>query len=383
MTTQQRYDVAIVGGGPGGLSAAIVLARAGYSVVVFEKGSYPSHKVCGEYVSFESWCFLQQLGLPLEEMELPQIDRFRLTAPDGRAFDTRLPLGGFGISRFALDAALAGCARTAGATVLEGARVDGIDGTDPFRITVEIRECGTQVFEAHACCGAWGKRSNIDLHWKRSFLRAGDRRLDNFIGVKYHMQTAWPAHTIGLHNFPGGYCGISRVEEGRSSVCYLVRAEALRASGGKLERLEREVLGVNPHLRRILAEGTVLPPFPVTISQISFQTKGPVENGVLLLGDAAGMISPLCGNGMSIALHCGKLAAEMTAEFLEGHCSRQQMERAYAAAWQRHFSGRLGRGRLLQRFFGGTRSSNAFVRLFCQFPFLAKPVIRSTHGAIF
>jgi flavin-dependent dehydrogenase len=383
MMPEARYDVAIIGGGPGGLAAAIGLARAGHSVVLFEKGRYPAHKVCGEYVSFESWSFLRHLGLPLEEMDLPQIDLFRLTAPDGHAFDTRLPLGGFGISRYRLDAGLAACARQAGVTIMEEARVEQVSFDGEFQVTAIIKNGGSCSVIAKACCGAWGKRSNIDLRWQRPFLQQQDRRLDNFIGVKYHMRTAWPAHTIGLHNFPGGYCGISLVEEGRSSVCYLVRAEALRTCGGSLPQLEGEVLGSNPHLARIFKDADILEPFPLTISQVSFQTKAPVEQHVLLLGDAAGMISPLCGNGMSIALHCGKLAAAAICEFLEGRCSRDAMETEYARAWRAQFSGRLARGRLLQRFFGGRRSSNAFVRLFCSFPALAQPVIRSTHGAIF
>ncbi|TCZ74987.1 NAD(P)/FAD-dependent oxidoreductase [Flaviaesturariibacter aridisoli] len=383
MSNETRYDAAIIGGGLAGLSAGIGLARAGHSVILFEKGHYPAHRVCGEYVSFESWSYLQHLGLPLETWDLPEIHRLRLTAPDGRAFEARLPLGGFGISRYKLDAALASCARAAAVTVVEGARVTAVDGTEPFRITVEIRDGATRVIEARACCGAWGKRANLDVGWGRAFLQRTDRRLDNFVAVKYHLQSNWPAHSIGLHNFPGGYCGISGVEEGRTSLCYLVRAEALRACGGKLARLEAEVLGTNPHLRRIFSESSVLEPFPLTISQISFQTKAAVERGVLLLGDAAGMISPLCGNGMSIALHTGKLAAGLTAAFLEGTCSRREMEDAYAKGWRTHFSGRLGRGRLLQRFFGSRRASIAFVRLFCAFPALAKPVIRSTHGEIF
>jgi len=382
MSITTRYDVAVIGGGPGGMAAAIRLAKAGHSVLLLEKGHFPAHKVCGEYVSFESWCFLQQLGLPVHEMELPQIDRFQLTAPNGRVFETRLPLGGFGISRYHLDAGLAQCARAAGVTLLEGMRVEDVRFDGRFTISAQSRTEGRQVFTADACCGAWGKRSNLDLRWERPFLLNHNRRLDNFVGVKYHVRTEWPRHSIGLHNFPGGYCGISKVEDDRTCLCYLVRADRLRASGGSLQRLESQVLSVNPHLRRIFEGSEVLDPFPVTISQISFQTKAPVEQHVLLLGDAAGMISPLCGNGMSIALHCGKLAAEYIDDFLRGRRTREQLERMYTQAWRTEFSGRLRRGRLLQRFFGGAATSNAFVQLFCAFPRLAGPVIRSTHGSI-
>lgn len=104
---------------------------------------------------------------------------------------------------------------------------------------------------------------------------------------------------------------------------------------------------------------------------------------MLMLGDAAGMITPLCGNGMSIALHTGKIAAGVADQFLKHVINRRQMEAQYEQEWSRHFAARLQRGRLLQRFFGAQWLSNAFVGTFKIFPFLAQPVIRSTHGQPF
>ncbi|GAA4319469.1 FAD-dependent oxidoreductase [Flaviaesturariibacter amylovorans] len=383
MDNTRTYDVAVIGGGLAGLSAALLLARAGWRTVLFEKGHYPAHKVCGEYVSHESWSFLQHLGIPLHELDLPSIDRLVLTAPNGSTFRTGLTMGGFGISRYRLDALLADAARAAGVTLLEGTRVEDVTQSDGFTLQVRSKDGVRETFRTKACCGAWGKKSNLDVQGGRAFLAAQDRRLNNFIGVKYHVETEWPQNAIGLHNFPGGYCGISRVEDDRYCLCYLARAAALRAHGGSLPRLEQEVLSVNPHLKKIFAGSTVLTPFPVTIAQVSFASKARVESGVLMLGDAAGMISPLCGNGMSIALHTGKIAAEGITAFLRGSCTRAAMESEYDRAWRRQFGPRLRRGRLLQRFFGGSAVSNAFVGLFRTVPALAGPVIRSTHGEVF
>src|SRR5215218_8989698 len=119
MQLATEYDVAIIGGGLAGLSCAIEMSKAGHSVVLFEKEKYPFHKVCGEYISLESWNFLQQLGIPLEKMGLPIIDTLLLTAPNGKAFKTRLPLGGFGISRYKIDSMLADIAKSNGVEVLE------------------------------------------------------------------------------------------------------------------------------------------------------------------------------------------------------------------------------------------------------------------------
>jgi flavin-dependent dehydrogenase len=120
------YDVIITGGGLAGLSLSIQLVRAGYRVALFEKESYPYHKVCGEYISLESWNFLEDLGLPLSDWNLPIIRRLLLSAPNGQSLEHELPLGGFGISRYKIDAALAAIARSAGVDLYESVKVTDV-----------------------------------------------------------------------------------------------------------------------------------------------------------------------------------------------------------------------------------------------------------------
>src|SRR5437762_3669846 len=97
------YDVAIVGGGLAGLALSIQLSKKGYAVVLFEKEKYPFHKVCGEYISLESWDFIMGLGLNLEQLNLPIIKKLVVSSPNGKYIEEKLPLGGFGISRYTLD----------------------------------------------------------------------------------------------------------------------------------------------------------------------------------------------------------------------------------------------------------------------------------------
>src|ERR1700690_3626585 len=123
VNTKQIYDVGIVGGGLAGLSLSILLSRKGYRVCLFEKEVFPFHKVCGEYISMESWDFLIRLGLPLENWNLPKIHQLFITAPNGESISQTLPLGGFGISRFKLDAALADIAKAAGVDLFENTKV--------------------------------------------------------------------------------------------------------------------------------------------------------------------------------------------------------------------------------------------------------------------
>lgn len=373
------YDIAIIGGGLAGLAVSIQLSRKGYGVVLFEKESYPFHKVCGEYVSLESWNFLESLGLPLREMNLPLIDTLQLTAPAGKALMTKLPLGGFGISRYLLDKTLADLALAGGATLLQKTKADDVRrDQDSFLVSF----AGNAV-KAKVCCAAYGKRSNLDVRWKRPFVQETSSRLNNYVGVKYHVKTDWKESVIGLHNFENGYCGISKIEGDEHCLCYMTKAENLKACGNDIGQMQERLLFQNPHLKKLFLQSKVMRDFPVTISQISFSPKSKVENGVLMLGDAAGMITPLCGNGMSIALHTAKLAAVLIDDFLSGTMERKEMEAAYQEQWRENFALRLRTGRLIQSFFGSKQLSNALVSTFKALPFLAKPVIRLTHGKPF
>src|ERR1700733_7334030 len=103
MIDRTLYDIGIVGGGLAGLSLAIQCAEKGHRVILFEKEVYPFHRVCGEYISMESWQFLQRIGVGLEEKKYPRLNRLKVTDIKGNNYDITLPLGGFGISRFLLD----------------------------------------------------------------------------------------------------------------------------------------------------------------------------------------------------------------------------------------------------------------------------------------
>ena len=375
--TPDIFDTAIMGGGLAGLSLAIQLSRKGYRVVLFEKETYPFHKVCGEYISMESWDFLLQLGLALNEWKLPRIKQVIISAPNGRSITEALPLGGFGISRFKLDAALAVIARGAGTLLFENTKVLGIEyEKDLFHILTS-----TGSFRAQTACAGFGKRSNLDVKWKRSFIHSS--RNQNYVGVKYHVRAKFPENRIALHNFSGGYCGISRIEEDRYCLCYLTLAENLKKSNQSIKEMENNILKRNPKLREVFEQVEYLYENPLTISQISFAKKSQVEDHVLCVGDAAGMITPLCGNGMSMALHGSKIAAACLDKFFGNTYDRASMEADYQQQWKRAFARRLSTGRILQRFFGNPFLSTLLISILKPFPRLIRSLIRKTHGEKF
>ena len=371
------YDLAIVGGGLAGLSLSIQIARAGYKVILFEKERYPFHRVCGEYISNESWNFLESLGIDLESLKVAHIKRLQVSDKKGNFFEQQLPLGGFGISRYKLDHELALLAKQNHVTVLEQARVNEIS----FINNEFILATTNGNFKAKLAAGSFGKRSNLDIKWKRPFAIARNNKLNNYIGIKYHVRYKFPDDLIALHNFENGYCGISKVEDDKFCLCYLTTAANLQECGNDIQRLEQAILSVNPHLKKIFS-GCQLQE-PVTISQISFDKKNLVEDHVLMIGDAAGMITPLCGNGMSMALHASKIAAEQILDFLKNKISRDELENNYSKQWNKLFSGRMRAGRILQKLMLNNWLISFTISVGKIFPRIIKFMIRRTHGQPF
>ncbi len=157
----------------------------------------------------------------------------------------------------------------------------------------------------------------------------------------------------------------------------------MKTNNNSIPAMERNILSRNPLLKKIFRESTFLYDEPLAISQISFSRKSQVENHILFSGDAAGMITPLCGNGMSMAMHGSKLAFEAIDLFLQQKINRTQMEKKYQDQWNIRFAERLRTGRVVQQLFGKTWTTGLFLKTMNTFPRLAKNIIASTHGEPF
>lgn len=366
--------VIIVGGGLAGLVTAIQLAKAGIQCTAFEKKSYPFHRVCGEYVSNEAMPFLERSKLYPVEFSPPRISRFQLSAVSGKQVVLNLDLGGFGISRFSFDHFLYEEARSHGVDFRSNTEVTGIDFSDDhFTVKTNGEE-----FTADLVIATFGKRSRLDHVLGRAFLK----KRSPYAGIKYHIRTIHPQDVISLHNFPGGYCGVSRVESGITNLCYLTHRDQLRATGD-IKALEEEFLFKNPLLKYIFRNSDFLLPRAEVINEISFEEKTPVQNHILFAGDAAGMIAPLCGNGMAMAIHSAKIVSELALSFCHKQITRAGLEKEYAHRWKRNFSQRLWKGRQIQNLFGSEMASDIAVNLAVLVKPLARFIVRNTHGQAF
>lgn len=319
-------DVIIIGGGLAGLTSALHLSKQGFNVTLIEKHDFPRHKVCGEYVSNEVLPYLHWLQVDVESLCPTHIRELEFTTEGGQMNRVRLPLGGIGISRYALDDLLYQRAKGAGCTIVIAA-VTGVSfSNDTFAVSFQ-----DQVLRSKIVLGAYGKRSNVDQLLSRDFIT----KTSPWMAVKAHYSGDFPNDLIALHHFEGGYCGISKVEDDQINLCYLADVKTFKRYKN-IGDYQKYVLSKNRYLQCFFEKSRLLFDKPLAISQFSFDQKSAVENHMLMIGDTAGLIHPFCGNGMAMAIHSAKMASELIVDYYHGHIdSRQQLEQSYMNQWNR------------------------------------------------
>lgn len=346
METNINFDLAVIGGGPAGCSAAITAARSGMRVLLVERGLFPRHKVCGEFVSAES---LDLLGWLLGETApdlIPNslvLRKGRLLV-DGRTLSIPVNPPAASIARYDLDFALWNAAARAGAQVLGQTTVQRIEGTDPFEVHTSAGE-----FRARAVINASGRWSNINL----TELPDGGSR---WLGFKGHMRGE-SASTVDLYFFDGGYCGVQPVKgadgEPLVNVCALMQAGASATWDDLFAR--------HPLLQSRSRQWQ--PVFsPLSTFPIIFREPRPVSAGMLNVGDAAAFVDPFVGDGIALALRGGNIAARSVLPSLRGECTLAASLENYIESYRRQLRPVYRSSSLLRRLAGLPR-------------FLRKPIL--------
>ena len=372
------YDALVIGGGLAGCSTALQLARDGHKVLLAEQATYPRHKLCGEFLSPEAQSSFRQLGVldSVHEAGASPIHQTLLTAPNGALTKHSLPGTALGLSRYHLDRLLFRHACAAGVEGRPGTRVTRVEGSidEGFGVTV-----GADTIEARLVLGAYGRRGRLDRALNRPFLT----ETSPYVAFKAHYAGA-SAHelqgTIELHSAPGGYCGLSPVEGERINICWIGQTDALKAAGGTPSDMLTQTLRENPVLDDRLQGLTRVSDRFEAVSQVPLMPKSRFANDVCMIGDAAGMIAPLCGDGMAMALRTADIVSPLASSFLDGHRSAPAFRTNYEDTWQQTFGRRMRLGRWIH----AAAFRPGIARLLvqgCRFlPSLARWLIRTTRG---
>lgn len=366
------FDSIIIGGGLAGLCNAIHLSKFGKKVLLIEKNEYPKHKVCGEYISNEVLPYLAFLDINPFDFGAVKIENFKLSTTKNSVISAKLPLGGFGISRYKLDFILSEKAKENGVVILQDS-VLNVDFQNNI-FTVETKE--NNLFLSEICIGAFGKRSLLDVKMERNFIK----KKSPYLGVKIHVKGDFPENLVALHNFKGGYCGVSKVENNAINLCYITSFSSFKKHKN-IDDFQENVVFKNTFLKEIFQKSKPIWEQPISISQISFETKKPVENHLLMCGDSAGMIHPLCGNGMSMAIQSAQIAATLILDYLKGEIPvRDHLEKSYIRQWNKQFKWRLKAGHFIAMLFRKDKIASILLSILKELPFLLPIIIKQTHG---
>jgi menaquinone-9 beta-reductase len=313
------YDLIVVGGGPAGSSSAITAARSGARVLLLERGQFPRHKVCGEFVSAESLELLAKLlndaqgGLLSEGIAIPRARVFL----DGSILHTEVDPSGTSIARFDLDDALWKSAIVAGVDAHQQTTVQSVSGRSPFVVATSAGD-----FQAPAVINATGRWSNLT----RGTVVANEK----WLGLKGHFAEDDPPASVDLYFFEGGYCGVQPVamrgeaSSGRINAAAMVRADVANSLTA--------VLACHPQLLKRSQSWKPLSE-PVSTFPLIFHRPRTTDGYVLLAGDAATFVDPFIGDGISLAIRSGALAAESLLPFLRREISLSDAVAHYSHAY--------------------------------------------------
>lgn len=332
-------NLAIIGGGPAGCAAALEARRLGLSVAIWERDRFPRDKVCGEFISSEA--------LPLLQTAIPQtvalgarIGCAEFISDRGVSRTFRLPRPALGLSRLRLDAALWKASEAAGAGTHEG---ESVREVGRLASLWEIESSAGGVDRAEAlivACGRWWSVEGLSSPARQT----ASRTPGEWIGTKAHFAGIPSRGNVEMYFFRGGYCGLAPVEDGACNLCCLVHRERVRECGAKgLADFAVWLAQVShlPALEMRLRKAQQVSPV-VTTAPVHLEQRQATQGGALMVGDAAGFLDPFTGEGISMALHGGRLAAQAVATALpkgfDGERAAEIYGRSLGRAVQRSYT---------------------------------------------
>jgi len=343
-----EVDVAIVGGGPAGSTLAALLARRRYSVAIVDRDSFPRDKLCGEFLSYDALPILDAFGIDLSAA--PAIERCRVVGRR-RTYEFDFPHAARGVSRLLLDSLLFRHAVACGAQPRQSCTVTHVAAD---RITSEQGEIAARVV-----VGAWGRWGRFDAQLERGFVR--DRSHRHF-GFKRHYigeqrAASSEREVIELYSFDRGYLGVSAIENHQTNICGLVHASRLAGHKGRWDAFVETIRREEPRLDAMYAQHAPAQDGFLSSEPVIFRARSPLEVGIFMIGDASGVIDPLTGNGMAMAIQSALIAAPFIVRALNGNGDRRRIENEYReqhrdlfaprVAWSRRVGFLLSRPTLL------------------------------------
>jgi flavin-dependent dehydrogenase len=380
--SESHYDIAVIGGGPAGSTAANYLARSGFRTCIIEKKPFPRETVCGEFLSAEVAEILEELVITKQFQSLKPntLTAFRYSPEHKRSYCSALPFTAYTMKRGKFDSFLFDKAREAGVEVYQPATVEQVNkNEDQYRVVLSVEGKQEQI-TARYVVGAYGRNSPLDKTLQRDFL-GGKSRLN---GVKFHVPKKFmqniPEHEIQIYTARDMYCGVNAVDDETVTISFLER----HAPGGAPARQRIiDLIKANKHFAEIVSgdfEASVESFSYYGAGDIYFGKKNIVENGIFMIGDASRVIAPLAGNGISMAMQSAKVLASVIGEGRKRSLGNEALAGLYSSRWNVQFRRRLYVAQRIQSMMLSQFGKKTSEVLLDGFPSLLSLAIEHTRG---
>ena len=379
---EQQYDIAVIGAGPAGSTAALYLTRSHFRTCLIEKKTFPRETVCGEFLSGEVTDILRDLNLlkQFRSLHPNTITSFRYNSEQSRSYHTALPFVAYALKRGAFDAFLLDHARKAGATLYQPATVEQVvkNGAQyELSLNVDGRH---EVITSRTVIGAYGKSGPLDKMLQRDFL-GGKSRLN---GIKFHVPQKVMrnvlSHEIQIFTAKDMYCGVNAVDDETVTVCFLERH--LPGGAPARERI-MELAKLNTYFAELVSAGFVesIDSFPCYgAGDIFFGKKNIVENGIFMIGDASRVIAPIAGDGIGLAMESARVLSSVLEEGRKKVWNNNTLAGMYQTKWNVQFRRRLYVAQKLQAMLLSHIGKKASEALLGGFPSLLSVAIEQTRS---
>jgi menaquinone-9 beta-reductase len=376
-------DVIVVGAGPAGAATSILLAEHGLSVIALDRARFPRDKICGEYLSPEAGRVLDRLGVlkTLDAAGAVPLSGMRITAPDGTTVQgVYRTTGSFrpyrehaiGVSRAVLDTVLADRLRALPVDFRERVRVTDVlrAGTRVTGVRAVAADGGALTLRAPLVIGADGRSSVIA---ERLHCRHPHR-------LRRMALTTYVAGIDGCRDFgeifvdPPDYAILNPLAPDRINLSVVVPLEHAAPWSARLAHFLEARVKQLPHLARRLAGARLVAPVQA-MGPLAYTVSRPHEDGVLLVGDAAGFYDPFTGEGIFTALRCAELAADTAVRAIRSGDYSARTLAAYDRARRAAFADKARVTRALQMLIGRRRLANGVARVLARHPRLLDAVL--------
>lgn len=343
-------DILIVGGGPAGSTAALYLSQFGFDITIVEKKIFPREVLCGEFLSKEVTDVLKDLNIFDDFLSLKpnELKTFRAIDDSDTELKSDLNFDAYSMKRSVFDSFLLEKAKSRNVKVIQPAEVISITKNNSGFISEIIEGADNKLqINAKLIIAAYGKQNILDKKLERGFLNTKS----NLNGVKFHLpinllNDAF-SDEIRIYTDEELYCGMNQVSDNEMTVCFLENRKL-----SKIPSRERliEVIKSNKNFQKVFKEEAIDYIKTTNIhgtGNIFFGKREVVENGIIMVGDAARVISPLAGDGIGMAMESAKLLYSVISEY--NIANLNEIILSYKKQYEKKFTNRLMTAKIIQR----------------------------------